>query len=290
MMFYYIQFYFIHFCSIMFSFSILLVFALFCSIVMPWYIIFCWLNPILQLAYMLAYSLLFNSNQSFFSVLFCSLFILWHVVLVYSVLFDFILSCSVKFFFSVWFFTYSALYSCLGLFCCILSCNSILYYGLFTSVQIHSVLFIYILLTLTLYHVDLYGSSLFISILFYIFTLCFSFLLCFGSILLYIMSWIIHFYSIDSVITVVYWPLHFCSILFCYILLTFIFIFFCHVQLFYSFYAFMFMLCSIMFFKSILFILILLYSGVLFWSNIFYPLYWSDLYLHYCGWITFFKQ
>lgn len=222
MMFYYIQFYFIHFCSIMFSFSILLVFSLFCSIVMPWYIIFCWLNPILQLAYVLAYSLLFNSNQFFFFSFILLTF--------YSV------TCCSGLFSSIWF--YSFMFSQVFLFCLIFY----LYCSIFMS----------------------------------------------WSILLY--SRIIHFCSIDSVLTVVYWPLHFCSILFCYVLLTFICIFFCHVQLFYSFYAFMFMLCSIMFFKSILFILILLYSGVLFWSNIFYPLYWSDLYLHYCGWITFFKQ
>ncbi len=99
------------------------------------------------------------------------------------------------------------------------------------------------------------------SVMFFLSTLCF------GSILLYIMSWIIHFflfysillYSIDSVLTVVYWPLHFCSVLFSYILLTFII---CHVQLCCS---ILFMhYSSIIFFKSILFILILLYSGVLF--------------------------
>ncbi len=150
--------------------------------------------------------------------------------------------------------------------------DSILYYryvGLFTSVQIYSVLFIYILLTLiSLYHVELCWSSLLISILFYIFTFSYVFLVYslfwFCSALHYVLDYSFLFYSIllysiDSVLTVVYWPLHFCSVLFSYILLTFII---CHVQLCCS---ILFMhYSSIIFFKSILFILILLYSDVLF--------------------------
>ncbi len=104
--------------------------------------------------------------------------------------------------------------------------DSILYYryvGLFTSVQIYSVLFIYILLTLiSLYRVELCWSSLFISILFYILHSVMFFLstLCFGSILLYIMSWIIHFYSILSCSILLILFLQLCidlftSVLFC---------------------------------------------------------------------------
>lgn len=137
----------------------------------------------------------------------------------------------------------------------------------------YSVLFIYILLTLILYHGEYAGlvySFLFYSIYSYS-VMFFLSTLCFGSILLYIMSWIIHFYSVllYSVLTVVYRPLHFCSVWFSYIILTCIRF---HVQLCCS---ILFMhYSSIMFVKSILFILILLCSGVL----LFYPLHWSDLY------------
>ncbi len=128
-----------------------------------------------------------------------------------------------------------------------------------------------ILLTLILYHGEYAG--LVYSFLFYFIHLhsvmfFLSTLFWFYSALHYVLNDSFLFYPVDSVLTVVYWPLHFCSLLFSYIILSFLRF---HVQLCCS---ILFMhYSSIMFVKSILFILILLCSGVLF-----YTLHWSDLY------------
>ncbi len=224
----------------------------------------------------------------FCSILFCLGMLFWNIRF-YS-----ILSCSGMFFYTffvlILLYIHDLVYSIV-----IYSVDSILYYryvGIFLSVQIYSVLFIYNSTHPYTISRRVCWPSLFISILFYTFTFSYVFLV-YSVLVLFcstIMSWMIHFYSVllysvDSVLTVVYWPLHFCSLLFSYIILSFLRF---HVQLRCS---ILFMhYSSIMFVKSILFILILLCSGVL----LFYPLHWSDLYyllyLHYCGWITFVKQ
>ncbi len=175
----------------------------------------------------------------------------------------------------------------------IYSVDSILYYryvGIFLSVQIYSVLFIYNSTHPYTISRRVCWSSLFISILFYTFTfsyvfLVYSVLVLFCSTLC--LEWLISILSYSIIL-----------ILFLQLCIGFTSVQFYLVTLFSLFFDFMFSYAvllfmhysSIMFVKSILFILILLCSGVL----LFYSLHWSDLYyllyLHYCGWITFVKQ
>lgn len=123
-----------------------------------------------------------------------------------------------------------------------LSYAVVVYSFLFYFIHSHSVMFIFLFSTLLLSALHLclgfYSTILFYWIFLYFF---------FGSVLLS-----------NILLTFILFHVQLCcSILFSFIL-------FMHY-------------CSVMFFKSILFILVPFYSVVLFYSNILYPLYWSDL-------------
>ncbi len=150
-------------------------------------------------------------------------------MLFWNIRFYSILSCSGMFFYTffvlILLYIHDLVYSIV-----IYSVDSILYYryvGIFLSVQIYSVLFIYNSTHPYTISRRVCWPSLFISILFYTFT----FSLCFSCLTLFWFYSALHYVLNDSILfypILLYWFcsyscvwLHFCSVLFSYIILTF---------------------------------------------------------------------